>query len=70
MKKVLVLLVTLLLMGCYTPTINQVELYGQVESVLYHGKHYKVKVWCQDKEKYYNIITNKLYQKGDIIRIK
>lgn len=71
MKKIfLALLAALFLMSCGTTVVNQVELYGVVEEVLYYNHHKHVKVWCAAKEKYYEVITDKLYQPGDTIRIK
>jgi hypothetical protein len=70
MKKVFLSLTALLLMACATPTVNQTELYGEVEEVITLNGHYRVKVWCKTKEKYYKIITDKSYQKGEVIRIK
>ena len=70
MKKVLLLLTTLIMVSCYTPTVNQVELYGTVESVLYYNKHYHTKVWCADRGRYYEIVGDKLYQPGTVVRIK
>ena len=32
--------------------------------------HNHVKVWCKTKEKYYEVITDKLYQIGEVIKIK
>jgi uncharacterized protein YcfL len=69
-KLVLLSLATLLLVSCYTPTVNQTELYGTVEDIVYYNGHNHVKVWCKTKDKYYNVITDKLYQKGETIRIK
>ena len=60
----------LLMTSCVTPTINQVETYGTVEDIVRIHKHYHVKVWCDTKEKYYTVITDKLYQIGDTIKIK
>lgn len=70
MKKTLLSLVTLLLTACYTPTVDQTELYGTVENITYYGGHNHVKVWCKTKEKYYEIITDKLYQIGEVVKIK
>lgn len=73
MKKLfLVLMTALFMLSCATPVVNQVELYGTVEDVwqVLGEKHYRVKVWCESKEKYYKVITDKHYQLGDRIRIK
>ena len=70
MKKLLLLVAVVSMMSCATPTVNQVELYGIVEDITYYNGHHHVKAWCQTKEKYYNIITDKLYQPGETIRIK
>ena len=69
-KLFLLLLVTLLFTSCYTPTVDQTELYGSVESILRYGGHNHVKVWCNAKGRYYEVVTDKLYQKGEIIKIK
>lgn len=70
MKKLLLLVAVVSMMSCATPTVNQVELYGIVEDITYYNGHHHVKAWCKAKEKYYNIITDKLYQPGETIRIK
>lgn len=70
MKKVLLALVTLFLTECYTQTVDQSELYGTVEGTIYYGGHHHVKAWCKTKERYYDVVTDKLYQRGEIIRIK
>lgn len=70
MKKIIFALTALFLVSCYTPTVNQVELYGEVEEIVYYGGHHHLKVWCKTKEKYYNVITDKIYQIGDVVRIK
>lgn len=70
MKKLLLLVAVVSMMSCATPTVNQVELYGIVEDITYYNGHHHVKAWCKVKEKYYNIITDKLYQPGETIRIK
>ena len=70
MKKLLTVFIAGLLISCVTPTVNQVELYGEVEDVIYFNGHYKHKVWCKTKEKYYRVVSDKLYQKGEIIKIK
>lgn len=71
MKKLLFSIVAVMfMMSCATPTVNQVELYGTVDGITYFKGHYRVKAWCQTKEKYYNVITDKLYQPGETIRIK
>jgi hypothetical protein len=70
MKKLLLSLTTLLLMSCGTPVINQVEVYGEVEDVYYYNNHYRMKVWCSSKGKYYKIISDRAYQIGERIRIK
>ena len=71
MKKTVLLFVTaLILSACVTPTVNQVELYGEVEDVVYFNGHFKHKVRCKSKEKYYRVIADQLYQPGDVIRIK
>lgn len=71
MKKLFLSTVVIaMMMSCATPTVNQVELYGTVDGITYFNGHYRVKAWCQTKEKYYNVITDKLYQPGETIRIK
>jgi predicted porin len=70
MKKLLLFVAVVSMMSCATPTVNQVELYGTVDDIVYLNGHYRVKAWCQTKEKYYNIITDKHYQPGETIRIK
>lgn len=70
MKKLLLSLVSLLTVSCYTPTVRQIELYGTVESILYYNKHYHTKVWCADHGRYYEIVGDKLYQPGTVIKIK
>ena len=70
MKKLLLSFMAVLLMSCGTTVIDQREYYGIVEdTVFYNGCHH-AKVWCAAKGKYYDIITDKLYQIGDIVRIK
>lgn len=70
MKKLLLSFVTLLLVSCGTPVINQVEVYGVVEDVVILNNHYKVKVWCRSKGMYYKVITDRHYRIGDVVRIK
>ena len=70
MKKIILALITLFLTACYTPTVDQTELYGTVETILYYNGHNHVKAWCKEKQKYYEIITDKLYQHGEVIKIK
>ena len=70
MKKLFLSLAAFLLTACATPVINQIELYGTVEDVVFLNGYYKVKVWCKSKEMYYKIKTNRSYQIGDVIRIK
>ena len=71
MKKiVLSLFAVLMLSACASiPTVNQLEVYGEVEDVVYLNGHHKHKVWCKAKEKYYYVISDKLYQPGEVIRI-
>lgn len=69
MKKLLLSMAAVFLMSCYTPTVDQTELYGRAEEVLFFNGHYRVKVWAENG-KYYNVITNKFYQVGDVIKIK
>lgn len=70
MKKAILSVMAVLLVGCATPTINQVEYYGVVEDTVYYGGHHHAKVWCAAKGKYYDVVTDRLYQVGDVIRIK
>lgn len=70
MKKLLLAFVVFLAVSCVTPVVNQVELYGVVEDITYYNKHHHVKVWCKQKEKYYEIVTDRMYQIGDTIKIK
>jgi hypothetical protein len=69
-KTVLLSFAVMMLTACITPTVSQVELYGEVEDVVYFNGHFKHKVWCPFKEKYYRVIADRLYQPGDTIRIK
>lgn len=72
MKKSIVLLLsmTFMLMSCVTPTVNQCELYGTVEDVVYLNGKYRMKVWCQEKGTYFKVITNKHFHRGEIVKIK
>ena len=71
MKKIIVLLsMTFMLMSCITPTVNQYELYGIVEDVVYLNGKYCMKVWCQEKGTYFKVKTNNYFHKGDIVRIR
>lgn len=60
----------MLLVACATPTRNQVELYGVVEDVIPYSGHYRTKVWCEKKGKYYNVITDRVYRHGEVVKIK
>ena len=72
MKKsiVLLLLMTFMLMSCITPTVNQCDLYGIVEDVVYLNGKYHTKVWCEEKGTYFKVKTNKYFHKGQIIQIR
>lgn len=70
MKKLLFALVLFFTVSCATTVVNQVELYGVVEDIVYYNHHNHVKVWCKEKEKYYIIVTDNLYQVGDTVKIK
>ena len=71
MKKIVLSLLAMLMLSACTsiPTVNQVETYGEVEEVITLNGHYRVKAWCKEREKYYYIITDRSYQRGDIVRI-
>ena len=73
MKKIVLSLLAmamLMLSACASiPTVNQVETYGEVEDVVYLNGHHKHKVWCKAMEKYYYVISDRLYQPGEVIRI-
>ena len=70
MKKLLLSLITLHLVSCITPTVNQYELYGIVEDVVYLNGKYHMKVWCQEKGTYFKVKTNKYFHKGQTVRIR
>ena len=70
MKKIILAFVALAMMSCATPVVNQVGLYGVVEDVVYLNHRYHVKVWCQEKWKYYKIVTNVQHQDGDTVCIR
>lgn len=71
MKKLLLsLFVGVILMSCGTTTVNQIPVYGTVEDIIKVDNYHRAKVWCEYEGKYYNIKTEKLYQIGDVIRIK
>jgi predicted porin len=70
MRKLVLAFVVMAVMGCATSTVNQVELYGIVEDVVYCNDHVHVKAWCQKHQKYYYVVTDRRYQIGDVIRIK
>ena len=70
MKKLLLPTVALLMMACATPTVNQTELYGTVESVIYLNGYYHAKTWCKAKGMYYDVVADKAYRIGETIRIK
>ena len=71
MKKYLLLALTMLLMiSCYTPTVNHCPLYGKIESRTSYKDKYKYKVWCSKKGKYYYVISDNLYQYNETIIIK
>ena len=69
MKKIILAFVALAMMSCATPVVNQVGLYGVVEDVVYLNHHYHVKVWCNEKGKYYTVVTDRQHQKGDKVCI-
>ena len=71
MKKLLFSMVVATLMtACATPVINQTELYGTVESVIYLNGYYHAKTWCKAKWMYYDVVADKAYRIGETIRIK
>ena len=70
MKKLLLPTVALLMMACATPTVNQTELYGTVESVTYLNGYYHAKTWCKAKGVYYDVVADKAYRIGETIRVK
>ena len=69
MKKIILSFVALAMMSCATPVVNQVRLYGVVEDVVYLNHHYHVKVWCNEKGKYYTVVTDRQHWKGDKVCI-
>ena len=69
-KLILPLIVSLMLVSCVTPSVNQVQVYGTVEEILTVGNHYRVKAWCKSEGRYYKITTDRVYQIGDVIKIK
>lgn len=70
MRKALILGVALLVAGCATPVVNQVERYGVVDDAVYWKGHRRLKVWCAEKGKYYEVVTDRPWMIGDTIRIR
>jgi hypothetical protein len=70
MKKLVLVIVAMAMVSCATPVVNQVDIYGVVESSLYYNKHHHLKVWCSEKQKYYEIVTDRIVPVGETIRIK
>ena len=64
------LLLLLLLSSCITPREEHLE--GIVEEAVYfdNSNYIRHKVWCPVKNKYYYVITDKLYNEREIIQIK
>lgn len=73
MKKLLILAVmSVALVGCHAPTSIQHAKYGIVEDVVTTDKHhcrYKVKTWCSEDEKFYNVYTDRLPEVNSTILI-
>ena len=51
------MVVATLMTACATPVINQTELYGTVESVIYLNGYYHAKTWCKAKGMYYDVVS-------------
>jgi hypothetical protein len=71
MKKIFLSLVgTLFLLSCATYSSSRHGISGVIEDAVYVNHHYRYKVWCEKKLKYYNVKSDTLYQIGDEIWIK
>lgn len=74
MKKLIIILTSVLITSCCTPSIILDDVHGTVENIAVSsykkGYKYQMKVWCLEKQKYYTVYTNHLYQVGNIIKIK
>ena len=59
----------LLFVSC---TTSRIELQGTIEDYVYYGDTYyiKYKVWSLKNNKYYYVISDKMYNIGDTITIK
>ena len=70
MKKLLFICAALLVASCATPVVNQVEVYGVVEDAVYWKGHRHLKVWCGEKGRYYEVVTDSMWDVGDTVRIR